>query len=349
MIKDVNYIPILKTKEAELKAFYFLDEVIKGKILPLFELTRSRRSKNNPDGDINIKLKSLRNSLGISKRYILDISSDPALGNQQIVQMLNPNNGFENWVEFINSIEDEVIPCIHYVGELDRNFTSQINSLYRKNNIACFRVTNFSDEGEEVTKYVLQETKGRELILVLDASFIKQSDYNEKIKEVESFYNNIKQLLNSSIYLVTTSSSVPKSIATVGKKTINHGNIELLEYRFYKDLNKNLNQKIIYSDYASVFPLYDEEFIGKWVPRIDIFHQENIFYYRFPILEGGYIAAAKKVVSDPNYSRLQQFELWADNEISSAFTGTPNGKSPAHWISVRINMYITKRLLNLTT
>ena len=55
-----NYFPILKTTDAELHAYAELPLRVQEKILPIFELTRSRRSKNNPDADSWIRIESIR-------------------------------------------------------------------------------------------------------------------------------------------------------------------------------------------------------------------------------------------------------------------------------------------------
>ncbi len=80
------------------------------------------------------------------------------------------------------------------------------------------------------------------------------------------------------------------------------------------------------------------------MPRVDFNRNATFFYYRYRREKGGYISAAKKVIADSNY---KSDNSWGDNEIHDAATGAPNGLSPAHWVAVRINMYITKQYIRL--
>ncbi|MDM7149060.1 beta family protein, partial [Klebsiella pneumoniae] len=42
----------MKTRDAELKAMTHLKDDVFDKILPIYELTKSRKTKTTPDGDI---------------------------------------------------------------------------------------------------------------------------------------------------------------------------------------------------------------------------------------------------------------------------------------------------------
>lgn len=344
-----SYVPILKSKEAELKGYYFLDENIKNDILPLLELTRSRRSKNNPDGRIEIKFKAIQKSLGESRPFILDITSEASLGNAEITSMLDPDNGFQNWVSFIRSLPKVVVPCIHYVGAIDNDFKKQINDLYSFKDAVCFRVSNFEEEGISATQDFLQIVGERNVILVLDAIYVNKTSKDTVVLNARNFLNTISASLSSNAVVVFAASSFPKSITTDGKIDDERGKCHLLERALYKEVSSASpvkGKKIIYGDYGLIHPIVYDDF-GRWIPRIDVVEDSEVFYYRKKIHDGGYVAAAKLVMADPRYRTLSVINLWADNEIAQAASGEPNGKSPSHWISVRLNMHITKQYLFL--
>lgn len=54
------YMPVIRTRAAELKAYDKLSSSSKASMLPVFELTRSRRSPKNQHGDITKMLIRLR-------------------------------------------------------------------------------------------------------------------------------------------------------------------------------------------------------------------------------------------------------------------------------------------------
>ncbi|EPK9976499.1 beta family protein, partial [Escherichia coli] len=55
-MKKFNYFPIMKTRDAELKAMSKLSSGVFDHILPIYELTKSRKAKIAPDGDIHRRM-----------------------------------------------------------------------------------------------------------------------------------------------------------------------------------------------------------------------------------------------------------------------------------------------------
>ena len=52
MINKNKYSPIIKTGDAEMTALKGLDEKMKEKMIPLFEITRGRKAKNDSEGNV---------------------------------------------------------------------------------------------------------------------------------------------------------------------------------------------------------------------------------------------------------------------------------------------------------
>ncbi|EIT7185477.1 beta family protein, partial [Serratia marcescens] len=69
------YFPLLKTRDAELKAVSKLNSDDFDNILPIYELTKSRRTNIAPDGDIHRKMASIREIQG-ERPFILDVTSN---------------------------------------------------------------------------------------------------------------------------------------------------------------------------------------------------------------------------------------------------------------------------------
>ncbi|MBM7093131.1 hypothetical protein JTP67_32450, partial [Streptomyces sp. S12] len=77
-----HYIPALRTRDSELKAYEYLPSVVKAGLLPVFELTRSRRSKLNPDGSV---MKTVERLIGLTadQPFIADVTSLDSQGNTE--------------------------------------------------------------------------------------------------------------------------------------------------------------------------------------------------------------------------------------------------------------------------
>lgn len=333
-----NYFPILKTTDAELRAFAELPEQVQDKILPVFELTRSRRSKKNRDGDTWKRIENLKGCLG-TRPFILDLTTEQSLQNPQIDEMLNvPKHGYDSWVSFVSKIVDHdlnIIPVIHYNPDELAEVKVEIRKLQKLSDCLAFRV----GIDDEVNLYVQEIGKVfdlSKLVLILDAGFIESDLPNPFRTTLDAIPIKLLKAV------ICAASSFPKSIASYGDQ---HGSLRIAEVVATDALQNQY--KVFHGDYGSVHPVRYEARWGGWVPRIDFPSRDMIHYYRYRREKGGYAKAAQKVKSDSNYTAISEFNVWGDLEIKDAAAGHPNGLSPAHWIAVRVNLYITQQFLRL--
>lgn len=91
MIKNCRYFPILKTSYAELKGYENLSDKEKDSIIPIFELTRSRITKNNSEGTLSLRMQDLFEKVG-DRPFILDLTTEEALSNKEIDSPLTPGH-----------------------------------------------------------------------------------------------------------------------------------------------------------------------------------------------------------------------------------------------------------------
>ena len=341
-----SYFPILKTTDSELKAFENLPDGIKGHILPTFELTKSRRSKKNPIGDIGIRVAKLKELLK-KNPFILDLSVEESLVNTQIKDMLyDSTNGFSTWTKFIRQLANSgmnVIPVIHYSPyDLDA-VRLQIQTLSKISPLLAFRI-ELGDAAfvSDVLKHIAPEN----LILIIDAKFVKLE--NREADKSDIFSDVLSEITtahgNKFKAIVCTLSGFPSTVVAKGYGGDETGSFPIIETATNKSLSKSFD--VIHGDYSSVHPIRYDTGWG-WVPRIDFCSEDNYFYHRIRREDGGYAAAAKRVKNDPNYHKTPHFSLWGDEQIALAANGTPERSNPAHWIAVRINLYIARQFLRL--
>lgn len=341
-----SYFPILKTTDSELKAFEHLPDGIKGHILPIFELTKSKRSKKNPIGDIEVRVSKLKEL--VKKNYfILDLSVEESLINTQIKDMLyDSTNGFGSWTKFISNLINaglNVIPVIHYSPyDLDA-VRIQIQTLSQISPLLAFRI----ERGDaafvsEVLKHIAPEN----LILIIDAKFIKLE--NAQADKSGIFTDTLQEIISANgdkfKAIVCALSGFPSTVVAKGYGGDETGSFPMIETATSTSLSKNFN--VVHGDYSSVHPIRYDTGWG-WVPRIDFCSEDTYFYHRIRREDGGYAAAAKLVKSDERYHKTPHFSLWGDEQIALAANGTPERSNPAHWIAVRINLYIARQFLRL--
>ena len=351
---NVPYFPILKTTDAELKAFAALDAATKNGILPIFELTRSRRSKQNIDRCISKRLDSLKEIMGDSP-FILDLTVEKQLKNEEIDKILQTHeNGFSLWVKLVKDNRDmglNIIPVIHYDEDNLADVRQEITNLSALSDTLAFRVSP-ADAVPYLEQLSTMRTSFNNLVLILDAGYKEPTGQADKSGVfanvidaiVARFPNNLPQ------YIMCAFSSFPDTVSRYGGDE--SGSWQRFEKLTYDSLRaryaNDQNLHLVHSDYSSVHPLRYDTTGGQWIPRIDFLNDTHMFYYRYRRDDGGYPKAAERVVADGNYAKIQGMNSWGGSEIEIAATGIPNGSAPAHWIAVRINLYITKTLSELT-
>lgn len=336
-----------------MKAFKMLSPELRSHITPFVELTASRRSKTLPEGNVEKSVELLLDSVGESGSFILDIASDEDLRNSELEAFYDPANGYDKWCSFLESIKGaskRLRPTILLNmedGDSHAEITKQAQRLIDTFDEVYLRLP-ISDVSPEDITYVagLFSTlpKGK-INLVLDAGFIGQNKIGTVKAEILKLMQAVKDAGFTSVRI--TSSSFPKLVTAAGygqNKERDHFGID--ELKLFSELqNDEPEITWLYSDYGTVHPVRYETRGGVWVPRIDVPLDDQIYYYRYRREDGGYKKAAIGAYSDSRFDHT--LDCWGMRQIKTAATGTPPGLSPALWISVRINIHLTRRGLAL--
>ncbi|MBW3225446.1 beta family protein [Marinobacter adhaerens] len=339
-MKPINYLQVIKTTDAELKGFFNLSDEVKRKILPLFELTRSRTTKIVPEGSIYRRLENIREAVG-DNEFVLDLTSHEDLMNYEIEELLDDENGFSAWTSFIDSLNlKQVIPAIHVYQDGDPDdIVEQVRVLSSSNEKVAFRVGSDDTELEFYLRHIKRGlASDSQLLLVFDAGFITEWDYQKKKNELDQKIKFARRYIPDADVTIC-GSSFPKSVKDSSSGKDDYGKLPIWEWVIFCEL-KGDYPNIIYGDYASVHPVRYQTGGGGWVPRIDYPLDEYIIYYRYRRDDGSYPRCAEELVDDVDFDDLS---CWGTEQIHSALSGEPNGKSPSFWIAVRLNIHITRK------
>ncbi|MBP5979338.1 MAG: beta family protein [Halomonas sp.] len=347
-MNDFIYFPIIKTRDAELRCFSNLSADSFESILPIYELTKSRKTKKAPDGDIYKRMKQI-GEIQDGRPFILDLCTEPRYKNPQIEQLLSDQSGFQDWQYFIFDLHRDlnIIPMIHVYEDDD----GALNSVEEFVEIAsertdCLAVRFPYDLGKDDIEFYLSSITKRmaakcKLYVILDAGFIRNSVLTDVVDHfLDSCLGTAKfsEKIKDVVILCT---SFPSSPANEGGDDAN-GRFGIYEEIIYQGVVDEFFVK--YGDYASINTEQIEMKGGTFVPRIDVASLDGMSftYKRHRRQSGGYIKCAEETVRDTkNYFSLN---VWADDEIARASNKKPSGISPAFWISVRMNYYIKTRL-----
>jgi hypothetical protein len=334
------YIPNLKTSDSEIRAIRFLSKAVKDSILPVFELTRSRKTPKLPHGSTDVRVNQLLDAYG-GDNFILDVSVEEDLINEEIYSFFDQRNGYSNWRHFIETHKKgKLIPCVLYEeGGTKQDFQKQVLFLLGIAAKIALRLSANDETANKLYNWCLEVAGPERIVVIGNLYFIGQNETAKYIGYASSFIDNvIGNRLPSVIALPL--SSFPRSVVENGYGDDREGKFNANEYQFFDALKfRYTSYPLIFSDFASVHPIRYPTRGGAWVPRIDVPMGQEFFYRRVRRNEGGYIQAASELKRALGNDFIN---CWASDQIRLAAAGTPGGLSPSYWISVRINYWITK-------
>jgi hypothetical protein len=336
----MNYSPVIRSRAAELRGLKELSDAARQGILPIVELTRSRRTSRNPSGSIDKSIEAVREILK-DQPFVADLTSLPSLQNSEFDRLLDDAGAFEAWTNLaVGTLPKHCIPVAHLLEPFDLGeFRSQVSKLLPKFNRIAVRVpTSYGDFPKLVLGLREIFSDPGQLFLVVDAGYVNEKNragaaarLNEMLDPVSGW-----ELFRKSI----ASSSFPNSVVSAGGDDA-QGEFILSEVRLWKELASKFPD-LAYGDYAGIHPMDFTGTVTNWVPRVDVMLEEYFYYHRYRRSDGGYVKAAYEALNDSRYVPL---ECWAQENIKLAAAGSPAGRSPSFWIANRVNFHLTRQAL----
>lgn len=337
-----SYVPVIRTRDAELKGFREIDPKRLDRLIPVIELTRSRRSKSNPTAAVSFSVEKVREILA-DRYFIADLTSLDSQTTPEIEEMLDESGGFANWVAYVQKVlGSHAIPVAHLTDPFDSEiFDTQLKALGSTQEAVAIRIPTSFLEIEELmeTAQRAMGDLGRVAVLV-DAGFVPPSTTAGARGAVLNICKEVASY-NPAV-IVPTSSSFPSSVVAPGYGEDRVGEFPLCEVDISAAVERALPfMRVLHGDYSCIHPLDFEGTVTAWVPRVDVPLESSLFYYRYRRPVGGYVAAAQAALRDHRYVSL---DCWGDENIKMAAAGEPLGKSPAHWIGARLNFHISRQV-----
>lgn len=361
-----KYVLILKAGEAELRAMEHLGSDVKDTILPLIELTRgrklpTRKGKPIPKEQFPFDRRIQRiKEIFSNQKVCLDLTSDEALMNKQILSLYNPENGYKNWVDFLIKLKTEncfkeIIPTLIIDFEDDdfeENIIGQVQALKENFSTVIYRNNISDDNCYNDFLLIKDEIDNLKLNVLIDSEYVIQSAQNQFEEKIFARVTNLKKILDPSTKFIICSTSFPNNISEIGKEKTD--TFSLSEVEIFNLLRKRSLDNIIYSDYGSINPKRNDTIIMArgWIPRIDVPRKKQVFYYRQRRPKGitkytdTYNRVAEKVVIDTRFPRNLK-NNWGIRQIINCANGDSPGSSPSFWISVRMCIHVEQQVRRL--
>lgn len=333
---DFNYCPLVRTRNAEMNGFSHLEQADKEKTLPVFVASKLPRT---PEDTINPSFEKCIEVTNEGQPFIFALTRLHQHGNDEIGRLRDESNGYKGWLDFLKEKRKEhesFIPSVILDTDANiRNIVKQSRKIEDQHGKFAVHVScKFSSDMEMASLIAASVDETDNALFILDLGYINENTFSAAKALAINNINRIRTI-DSNFDIVLAASSYPKSAAEYNDRT---GMIPIKERDLFCDIG---GEKVaIFGDYASIHPnLYDGTPRG-WVPRIDYSLEEYWYFYRLRNQNSAqaYTDCAKNIVESENWTG--DITTWAENEIQNAANGTPSGKSPAHWISVRVNQHL---------
>ena len=173
---EYTYYPLFRTRNAELEALRHSDL---SKLLPIFELTRSRITRKDKEGSIAKNIEKIF-ALKAFEPFILDFTTEKEFTNMEIRQFAQKDKGFDNWYTFCLSIKeknDKMIPCLALIDNPhDADLMNEFEKFLSSFNLVAIRLPLsidsliFNERMFNLVEKIVQkfETNKHKFLFILD-------------------------------------------------------------------------------------------------------------------------------------------------------------------------------------
>lgn len=315
----------------------------------------------------------VREAFEETEQVILDLTREEQLSCFEIDALFQSANGYENWIKFLNGEKKNfknLIPTLlinpsekESEDDYKKNISEQLDNLMQEFSGVAYRVSVRLDP-EFLYDLKLLENRinthlddGKHFWIELDHEFIRPGTGIMHAAKTLGLIEKIIAILPRA-KIVVLSTSFPRNVEELGGPE--NGSFPLEEEFLYEEIAKNTGDDTIvyYGDYGSINPLRNDLVFarGGWRPRIDFPTSKGRTYYyrekRTKIKEdllstyaSHYVSVAKKIAANSLFEDIP--ESWGVAQIKKAAAGTPPGKNPSFWISVRMEIHMLQEVKRL--
>lgn len=372
----MSYHLILKTGDAELRAWRQLEASRKSKICVHCEITRGRKKPNKDKSipaeyNISKVLSVIAEDFDVCEVCVVDITREPTLKSNETEALGSPDDGYAKWVETVFDLKgqnDRICPTLiinpHEAddyGKFQEDVFKQFESFSGEFDRICYRASVLFDDSfiddiemlaDRINAYI---DAGGVFEVLLDFEYIQPSTAMLHASYSAPIIRAIREFCPA-ITIVCVGTSFPRNVTEIGDEKSDEFRLE--EVALFDEINRLHNEPVSYGDYGSINPIRNDFSppVGVHLrARIDFPTASNtIFYYRVdPVVDEAsgtlissrtsmYKSAAKLVASSSSFSIVPN--SWGCDMIIEAANKSPSGSSPSFWISVRMEIHICRRV-----
>lgn len=338
---EYGYYPALRIRAAELEGLENIDSARRDKIVPLLTLGQWRGSSDLSTG-MDKCVAANRN-----KPFLLDLTTDSRKIEDQWNSLRSPTDDFKNWLDFSRTYKSKgAIPVVLLPsGARVREVVQQACAIEEEYGSVAFRVQDFAGQTPLVISAISSLKDPNSAIVFIDCQYIRDA----MAAYVAAAISTINRLRTEfpRLLISVLSTSFPSSTLQFADAMKMRGTIGMLERDFHSRIGGD--RVAIYGDHGSIHAVvYDDvPAVMKWSPRIDFPEYTSWYFERRQSTSNAqaYSECAKAILGIYGVAYdMENSNIWGEQKIVEAAHGDPYGKSPAKWISVRVNIHISRQI-----
>lgn len=332
MLEGREYVPLLYTRLAEIRAMRELPESSKNLLVPVFKLRPWLNSKS-----LGRALEVIEEAVG-NRLYGLDLDdfkyeSNPDPEKQARVDfasLFNSEGGFETYYKLTNDGVNRV-PVFRALTSQHIQIERQLDHIEAMDR-GVFVRAKVGEPGHffDVARAIKQRGVGN-AVFIIDCGWGR--DILTSAALAVSHAQNLIEI-SQEFEIVVAGSSFPDAFAGLGDRF----EIAAIERQLYSEVRRQVNYpSLYYGDWGSTRPPTDPVPMRN-VPRIDIARPNNWVSWRSEDDES-YVDVAERTVSDSFWDG--ELGIWGEYMIVATSEGEEvRIKSPAMAAAVRVNLHL---------
>jgi hypothetical protein len=332
-LDQIKYLPVLRSRQAELRGYGQLRPETKQSLLPLISLGKLGRIEQ-PER----VLETVRENVG--GPFFVDLNSNPGQLCGGFDMLCQPADAYGLWRTLARSCEMAVPVALLREGAPERPFIQQVRRIEADYQVVAIRARRPAQDLPSLQAALSAVDDVNNLLIILDFAYIRGSldlKENEALRIISAL-----RIVDPGVRVVVLASSFPKAVTAYGDA---RGSLEILERSFHWHVGGD--EVSIYGDHCAIYPVPYEPSISRFVPRIDYCTELSWLYERRREDDGGYLACARSIVELPDWDPAFAAQVWGARVIEEAAASAtvPAGfGSPSRWISARLNMHIERQV-----
>lgn len=331
-LDSISYLPIIRSRQAELRGYRELRPATKQGLVPLVSMGKLGRV-DDPSRIIEAVAAS------VGGRFLLDLNPFPGQHCSGYERLCSEEGAYSAWRELAASHPNSVPVAILKEGAIERPFVQQVLRLERDHSVVVIRSRRPAADLAALQAVMSAIDDVNNLLLVLDFGYIRGS---RELRDSEALrIITALRTIDASVRIVVAASSFPKAVSAYGDTK---GRLEIVERDFHWHIGGD--EVAIYGDHAAIYPLPVEPTMTRWVPRIDYCTPNYWLFRRYRQDDGGFAKCAAEIVQDPDWDEQFTADSWGAQIIrqtADAGDALEGFGSPAAWIAARVNMHIERQ------